>query len=69
MCEPYAFNHYKNFHYFFFPKSEYLAAPVSYSSILNVRFYIASTDSLVLEMHVQRECHLEIWEVEKQKST
>lgn len=35
--------------------------------ISHVRFYIASTDSLVLEMHAQRECQLEIWEVEKQK--
>ncbi len=36
-------------------------------SIYNVRFYIASTDSLVLEIHANRECHLEIWEVEKHK--
>ncbi len=35
--------------------------------ISHVRFYIVSTDSLVLEMHAQRECQLEIWEVEKQK--
>lgn len=35
--------------------------------ISHVRFYIASTDSLVLEMHAQKECQLEIWEVEKQK--
>jgi exopolyphosphatase/guanosine-5'-triphosphate,3'-diphosphate pyrophosphatase len=35
--------------------------------ISHVRFYIASTDTLVLEMHAQRECQLEIWEVEKQK--
>ncbi|MCO5381748.1 MAG: Ppx/GppA family phosphatase [Methanosarcina barkeri] len=35
--------------------------------VSHVRFYIASTDSLVLEMHAQRECQLEIWEVEKQK--
>ena len=35
--------------------------------ISHVRFYLASTDSLVLEMHAQRECQLEIWEVEKQK--
>ncbi|AKB30683.1 Exopolyphosphatase [Methanosarcina siciliae T4/M] len=35
--------------------------------ISHVRFYIASTDSLVLEMHARRECQLEIWEVEKQK--
>jgi exopolyphosphatase / guanosine-5'-triphosphate,3'-diphosphate pyrophosphatase len=35
--------------------------------ISHVRFYIASTDSLVLEMHAERECQLEIWEVEKQK--
>ena len=35
--------------------------------ISHVRFYIASTDSLVLEMHAQSECQLEIWEVEKQK--
>ena len=35
--------------------------------ISHVRFYIVSTDSLVLEIHAQRECQLEIWEVEKQK--
>ncbi len=35
--------------------------------ISNVRFYIASTDSLVLEIHAKRECQLEIWEVEKHK--
>lgn len=35
--------------------------------ISHVRFYIASTDSLVLEMHAREECQLEIWEVEKQK--
>jgi exopolyphosphatase / guanosine-5'-triphosphate,3'-diphosphate pyrophosphatase len=35
--------------------------------ISHVRFYIASTDSLVLEIHAHRECQLEIWEVEKQK--
>jgi exopolyphosphatase/guanosine-5'-triphosphate,3'-diphosphate pyrophosphatase len=35
--------------------------------VSNVRFYIASTDSLVLEIHVHRECQLEIWGVEKQK--
>ena len=35
--------------------------------ISHVRFYIASTDNLVLEMHADRECQLEIWEVEKQK--
>lgn len=35
--------------------------------VSHVRFYIASTDSLVLEMHARRECQLEIWEVEKQK--
>ncbi|HII81081.1 MAG TPA: Ppx/GppA family phosphatase [Methanosarcina sp.] len=35
--------------------------------VSHVRFYIASTESLVLEMHAQRECQLEIWEVEKQK--
>ncbi|HET8687353.1 MAG TPA: Ppx/GppA phosphatase family protein, partial [Methanosarcina sp.] len=36
-------------------------------SVSHVRFYIASTESLVLEMHAQRECQFEIWEVEKQK--
>jgi exopolyphosphatase / guanosine-5'-triphosphate,3'-diphosphate pyrophosphatase len=35
--------------------------------ISHVRFYIVSTDSLVLEIHALRECQLEIWEVEKQK--
>ena len=35
--------------------------------VSHVRFYIASTDSLVLEMHAQRECQLEIWKIEKQK--
>ncbi|MDM7918687.1 MAG: Ppx/GppA phosphatase family protein [Methanosarcina sp.] len=35
--------------------------------VSHVRFYIASTEVLVLEMHAQRECQLEIWEVEKQK--
>jgi exopolyphosphatase/guanosine-5'-triphosphate,3'-diphosphate pyrophosphatase len=35
--------------------------------ISHVRFYIASTNTLVLEMHARRECQLEIWEVEKQK--
>jgi len=35
--------------------------------VSHIRFYIASTDSLVLEMHAQRECQLEMWEVEKQK--
>jgi len=35
--------------------------------ISTVRFYIASTDSLVLEIHAKRECQLEIWEVEKHK--
>lgn len=35
--------------------------------ISHVRFYIASTDSLVLEIHAQQECQLEIWEIEKQK--
>jgi exopolyphosphatase / guanosine-5'-triphosphate,3'-diphosphate pyrophosphatase len=40
----------------------------SHSSIIsNVRFYLASTNSLVLEMHALRECQLELWEVEKQK--
>lgn len=34
--------------------------------VSHIRFYIASTDSLVLEIHAQRECQLEIWEVEKQ---
>ncbi|MDI9393992.1 MAG: Ppx/GppA phosphatase family protein [Euryarchaeota archaeon] len=36
-------------------------------SVSHVRFYIASTESLVLEIHAQRECQLEIWEVEKHK--
>ncbi len=36
-------------------------------AVSHVRFYIASADSLVLEMHAQKECQLEIWEVEKQK--
>jgi exopolyphosphatase/guanosine-5'-triphosphate,3'-diphosphate pyrophosphatase len=35
--------------------------------ISHVRFYIASTGSLVLEMHAEKECQLELWEVEKQK--
>jgi exopolyphosphatase/guanosine-5'-triphosphate,3'-diphosphate pyrophosphatase len=35
--------------------------------ISHVRFYIVSTKSLVLEIHAQRECQLELWEVEKQK--
>ena len=35
--------------------------------VSHVRFYIASTESLVLEMHAQKECQLEIWEVEKHK--
>lgn len=35
--------------------------------VSHVRFYIASTEVLVIEMHAQRECQLEIWEVEKQK--
>lgn len=35
--------------------------------ISHVRFYIASTRSLVLEIHAQWECQLELWEVEKQK--
>lgn len=34
--------------------------------ISHVRFYIASTDSVVLEMHARKECQLELWEVEKQ---
>jgi exopolyphosphatase/guanosine-5'-triphosphate,3'-diphosphate pyrophosphatase len=34
--------------------------------ISHVRFYIASKDSLVLEIHAKKECQLEIWEVEKQ---
>jgi len=40
----------------------------SHSSIIsNVRFYLASNNNLVLEMHALRECQLELWEVEKQK--
>ncbi|AKB37262.1 Exopolyphosphatase [Methanosarcina siciliae C2J] len=35
--------------------------------ISHVRFYIASTRSLVLEIQAQWECQLELWEVEKQK--
>ncbi|HWR24911.1 MAG TPA: Ppx/GppA phosphatase family protein [Methanosarcina sp.] len=35
--------------------------------VSHVRVYIASTNNLVLEMHAQQECQLEIWEVEKQK--
>jgi exopolyphosphatase/guanosine-5'-triphosphate,3'-diphosphate pyrophosphatase len=34
--------------------------------VSHIRLYIASTDSLVLEIHARRECQLEIWEVEKQ---
>jgi exopolyphosphatase / guanosine-5'-triphosphate,3'-diphosphate pyrophosphatase len=34
--------------------------------VSHIRFYIASTDSLVLEIHAQKECQLEMWEVEKQ---
>ncbi|MDD3042784.1 MAG: Ppx/GppA phosphatase family protein [Methanosarcinaceae archaeon] len=33
--------------------------------ISHVRFYIASTDIVVLEMHARKECQLELWEVEK----
>jgi len=35
--------------------------------ISHVRFYIASTDTVVLEMHARKECQLELWELEKQK--
>ncbi len=35
--------------------------------ISHVRFYIASTDTLVLELHARKECQLELWELEKQK--
>ena len=35
--------------------------------ISHVRFYIASTDTLVLELHSRKECQLELWELEKQK--
>lgn len=34
--------------------------------VSHIRLYIASADSLVLEIHARRECQLEIWEVEKQ---
>jgi exopolyphosphatase/guanosine-5'-triphosphate,3'-diphosphate pyrophosphatase len=34
--------------------------------VSHIRLYIASADSLVLEIHAKRECQLEIWEVEKQ---
>ncbi|MDD4331808.1 MAG: hypothetical protein PHU28_05745, partial [Methanosarcinaceae archaeon] len=34
--------------------------------ISHVRFYIVSTKTVVLEMHAQRECQLELWEVENQ---
>ncbi len=35
--------------------------------ISHVRFYIASTDTVVLEMHARKECQLELWELEKHK--
>ena len=35
--------------------------------ISHVRFYIASIDTLVLEVHAKTECQLELWELEKQK--
>ena len=37
------------------------------AAISHVRFYIASTDTLVLEVHARKECQLELWELEKQK--
>lgn len=40
----------------------------SHSGIIrHVRFYIASTDTLVLEMHASKECQLELWGAEKQE--
>ncbi len=35
--------------------------------ISHVRFYIASTDTVVLEMHARKECQLELWDLEKHK--
>ncbi|WP_440954067.1 Ppx/GppA phosphatase family protein [Methanosarcina sp. Mfa9] len=35
--------------------------------ISHVRFYISSTDTVVLEMHARKECQLELWELEKHK--
>ena len=35
--------------------------------ISHVRFYIVSTDTVVLEMHARKECQLELWELEKHK--
>ncbi|MCQ1536007.1 Ppx/GppA family phosphatase [Methanosarcina sp. KYL-1] len=37
------------------------------AAVSHVRFYIASTDTLVLEIHARKECQLELWEIEKQK--
>lgn len=35
--------------------------------ISHVRFYIASTDTVVLEMHARKDCQLELWDLEKHK--